>query len=90
MTFDINNKTSLLGTANKNAWDDAYAKASQLASLSGVRLGRANKISILGEPSILRVNYGQLVGAQAQGAPTQISVGNYGVTSNINVDFLIN
>ena len=27
LTFDINNKTSLLGTANKNAWDDAYTKA---------------------------------------------------------------
>lgn len=46
LTFDINNKTSLLGTANRNAWDDAFAKAAELASLSGVRLGRANKIRI--------------------------------------------
>lgn len=48
LTFDINNKTSLFGIANKNAWDDAYSKANELAGLSGVRLGRANKINVLG------------------------------------------
>lgn len=46
LTFDINNKTALFGVASKNAWSNAVDKATQQASLSGVQLGKANRIDI--------------------------------------------
>ena len=89
LSFDIRNKTSLSGTSNKNAWDDAYDKATQQANLTGVQLGKVNRIDVQGEPQVFRQSYNQLVGAATQGTPTQVSVGTYAVTSDIVVSFLI-
>jgi uncharacterized protein len=43
--FDIEDDTSLLRQARAAAWNDALAKASQLAELAGVGLGRAVSIT---------------------------------------------
>jgi uncharacterized protein YggE len=44
LVFSIEDDTALLAAARDSAWDDAQAKATQLASLAGRSLGKALSI----------------------------------------------
>ena len=45
VAFSIEDDAELIAAAREKAWEDAHAKAEQLASLSGVTLGAATSIS---------------------------------------------
>lgn len=85
LVFDISNKTDILRIASTNAWNDAYNKAYQYANLSSATLGRAFAIRIPNQPSYVTQVYNDLVTSS-----NEISVGNFGVSANVEVDFLIN
>ncbi len=69
---------------------DMVAKANQLATLSGVQLGKPYYISETGGFSPLRVAYAEAAFFdQAVGAPTPIQAGEVDVTVSIQAMFAI-
>lgn len=83
--FDISNKTELIKQASTGAWNDAYSKAFQYASLAGATLGRALNIRVPSQPEYVTQIYNDLVTSS-----NDVSVGNFGVSAIVEVDFLVN
>lgn len=84
LVYDISNKTSLIGLASTNAWNNAYNKAYQYANLAASSLGRAFAIRVPSQPAYVTQVYNDLVTSS-----NDIAVGNYVLAASVEVDFLI-
>jgi len=84
--FSLEDNGSLLEAARKRAWEDARAKAEQLAALSGVTLGSPTSISetLTTPPAPVFRASGDL-----EAASTPIQPGSQTVTVTLSVEFSI-
>jgi uncharacterized protein YggE len=88
LSFGIADETSLLGQAREAAWNDAIAKADQLATLSGHTLGKATTITevvqgpVMPMPRIMAADR-----AMSERASTPIQPGTSSVTVTLQVEF---
>lgn len=88
LSFGVADETSLLGRAREAAWNDARAKAEQLATLSGHTLGKATTINetiqgpVLPMPRMMAADAGM-----SERAPTPIQPGTSSVTVTLQVEF---
>lgn len=90
VNFSIEDPKPLEEQARAAAVADMVAKANQLATLSGVQLGKPYYISETGGFSPLRVAYAEAAFFdQAVGAPTPIQAGEVDVTVSIQAMFAI-
>jgi uncharacterized protein YggE len=88
VSFSIEDDTELIAAARAAAWDDAYAKAQQLAELSGTTLGDAIAVSesFVGTDPI--PVYRDFAAADEAGAfETPISAGQQQVAVTLQVQF---
>ena len=87
VSFSIEDDTELIAAARAAAWDDAYAKAQQLAELSGLALGDAVAISesFANEPPI--PVYRELAADEAGSFETSIAAGQQQVAVTLQVQF---
>jgi uncharacterized protein YggE len=87
VSFSIEDDDALLTDARARAWDDAKAKAEQLASLSGVTLGAPTSIteSVSSQPPVYYAS--DMAGGTA--ASTPIEPGSQTITVVLNVQFSI-
>lgn len=83
--FDIEDNTQLLSAAREAAWNDAKAKADQLASLAGRTLGSAQSITETVTSTPPPVVYGAI--AQDARESTPIQPGEQTLTVTITVQF---
>lgn len=83
--FSIEDNESMLDSARERAWEDALAKAEQLASLSGVTLGAPMSIVETLSTPPTPVFRSDLEAASA----TPIQPGSESVTVTLNVEFAI-
>ncbi|NOY55345.1 MAG: SIMPL domain-containing protein [Actinobacteria bacterium] len=84
--FSLEDNGSLLEAARKRAWEDARAKAEQLAALSGVTLGSPTSISetLTTPPApVFRAS------SDLEAASTPIQPGSQTVTVTLSVEFSI-
>jgi uncharacterized protein YggE len=90
VTFSIEDNDALIEAAREAAWNDAKAKAEQLASLSGVTLGDPTVISETFSPTPQPTRFAA-VEAQALDSSfvTPISAGEQQVAVSLNVQFSI-
>jgi hypothetical protein len=87
LRFTVDDEAGLAATARTAAWDDAAAKASQLASLAGRALGAAINITeTMGTPPI-PVRGVAMDMAMAERATTPIQPGTTSVTVTLQVEF---
>ncbi len=87
LSFSIEDDADLIAAAREAAWNDALAKATQLADLSSQTLGTASSISeTVTSPSIPFPYAGDLVGG-AEDTATPIEPGISTVTINLQVEF---
>ncbi len=88
LSFGIADETSLLASAREAAWNDAKAKAEQLAALSGHTLGKATSITetiqgpVVPMPRMMAADM-----AMAERASTPIEPGTSTVTVTLQVEF---
>jgi hypothetical protein len=88
LSFGVADETSLLGHAREAAWNDAKAKAEQLATLSGHTLGKATTITemiqgpVLPMPRMMAADM-----AMSERASTPIQPGTSTVTVTLQVEF---
>jgi uncharacterized protein len=88
LSFGVADETSLLGQAREAAWNDAIAKADQLATLSGHMLGKATTITevvqgpVVPMPRIMAADM-----AMSERASTPIQPGRSSVTVTLQVEF---
>lgn len=87
ISFDIEANDSLVVSAREAAWSDAQSKATQLAALAGVSLGKAVSIQETTTPSGPPIPYA--VEDMAGGAGTPIQPGQQQVSVVIQVEFAI-
>ncbi len=87
ISFDIESNEDLVVSAREAAWNDALAKASQLAELAGVNLGQAVSIQETTTPSGPPIPYA--AEDMAGGASTPIQPGEQQVSVVIQVEFAI-
>jgi uncharacterized protein len=88
VSFSLEDDEALLSDARTRAWNDAYTKAEQLASLSGVSLGSAQSI-VESVSSENPVTYYAAEGAR-DAVSTPIEAGSQKVTVILTVQFSIN
>jgi hypothetical protein len=86
--FDIEESSELVTAAREAAWNDAKAKAEQLAGLAGVTLGRAVSISETFSPAPPPIAFEEFLAAADQAA-TPIQPGEQAVTVTVTVEFSI-
>ena len=88
LSFGVADKTSLMASARESAWNDAKAKAEQLAALSGHTLGKATTITetiqgpVVPMPRMMAADM-----AMAERASTPIEPGTSTVTVTLQVEF---
>lgn len=87
ISFDIESNEDLVVSAREAAWNDALAKATQLADLAGVNLGKAVSIQETTTPSGPPIPYA--ASDMAGGASTPIQPGEQQVSVVIQVEFAI-
>lgn len=90
ISFSIEDTKALEALAREAAVKDMMDKANQLATLTGVSLGKAVSISETGGYSPLRTVYAEAAAFdQGLGAPTPIQAGEVDVTINLQAVFAI-
>ncbi len=90
ISFTVENDDQYLSALRKQAVEDAFKKANQYASLTGVELGAILSLSETGNPSVqsfAEMDYGMR--AMAAPAPSSISGGELEITLSVNVVFSI-
>lgn len=85
--FALEDNKGLLDVARAGAWDDAKAKAEQLAELAGVTLGPPTSINESVSASPPPIYYDRAMAAEA--AATPIEPGQVPVSVNITVTFSV-
>jgi hypothetical protein len=86
--FGIEDETTLQAEAREAAWNDAVAKATHLAALSGQRLGPATSIRETAKSPVAPVRMMADM-AMAERAPTPIQPGTSAVTVTLEVVFAL-
>ncbi len=86
--FDIEDNGALVVAAREAAWNDAFAKAQQLASLAGLELGSAVSISE-STTSAPPIYYDRAYGLAESGDATPIQPGEQQVSVTITVSFAV-
>lgn len=87
VSFSIEDDTELIAAARAAAWDDALAKAEQLATLAGIELGEAKMISeSFSIPAPLPV-YRDFAAADEAVFETPIEAGQQQVAVTLQVQF---
>ena len=87
VSFSIEDDTELIAAARTAAWDDAYAKAQQLAELSGATLGDAVAISESFANAQPGPVYREFAADEAGGIETAIAAGQQQVAVTLQVQF---
>lgn len=87
--FDLEADGALITAAREAAWNDAKAKAEQLAALAEVRLGRAVSISETSSPAPPPIVYAGATAEAAFDAATPIQAGEAVVSVIVTVQFAI-
>lgn len=85
LSFSIEDNDELVSAAREAAWNDALAKAAQLAELSGQSLGEATSITETVSMPPVPVPY--VTEAAADRAETPIEPGTSAVTITLQVQF---
>jgi len=88
LAFSIEDDSELLGMARSAAWNDAEAKATQLAQLSGVTLGKAYSITENIQYEAPPIYYDRAAADSAEGG-TPIEAGQQNVIVTVQVVFSI-
>lgn len=89
VAFSIEDNDALISAARDAAFEDAKAKATQLAELAGVTLGNPITISESFSPAPQPFRYDELAFAEDSAASTPISPGEQSVTVTVAVQFAI-
>jgi len=87
LRFSIEDNAELVTAARQAAWDDAFAKATELADLSGQTLGPATSISETVSNPPVPIPYATDDAAGAERALTPIEPGSSAVTITLEVEF---
>ncbi len=87
LTFGVADETSLLARAREAAWNDAKAKAEQLAALSGHTLGKATSITETIQGPVLPMPRMMAADMAPERASTPIQPGTSSVTVTLQVEF---
>ena len=90
ISFTVENDELYLFALRKQAVEDAFEKATQYASLTGVELGPILSLSEIGNPSVqsfAEMDYGMR--AMAAPASSSISGGELEITLSVNAVFSI-
>ena len=87
VSFSIEDDTELIAAARAAAWDDAYAKAQQLAELSGTTLGNAATISETFANAQPGPVYRDFAADEAGSFETSIAAGQQQVAVTLQVHF---
>lgn len=87
LRFSIEDNADLITAAREAAWNDAMAKATQLAELSGQTLGAATSISETLSNPPTPIPYAAEDAGGAERAMTPIEPGTSAVTINLQVEF---
>jgi uncharacterized protein len=87
LSFGVADETSLLGSAREAAWNDARAKAEQLAALSGHTLGKATSITETVKGPIVPMPRMMAADAGMERASTPIQPGTSSVMVTLQVEF---
>jgi uncharacterized protein len=86
LRFSIEDNAELITAAREAAWNDAFAKATELAALSGQTLGAATSISETVSNPPVPIPYAADAGG-AERAVTPIEPGTSAVTITLQVEF---
>ena len=89
LRFGVDDDAALEASAREAAWNDAVAKATQLASLSSQTLGRATSITETVRSPVVPVRMMAADMAMAEGATTPIQPGTTTVTVDLRVEFAV-
>ncbi len=89
LSFSIEDNAELLQMARTAAWNDAEAKARQLAQLAGLELGAAISITETINYEVPPIYYERDMAASEEGAITPIESGTQDVTVVVQVTFAI-
>jgi len=89
LSFSIEDNAELLQMARTAAWNDAEAKARQLAQLAGLELGAASSITETINYDTPPIYYERDMAAVGEGAATPIESGTQEVTVVVQVTFAI-
>ena len=87
VSFSIEDDTELIAAARAAAWDDARAKAEQLATLAGIELGEAVMISESFSSTAPPAVYRDLAAADEMVFETPIEAGQQQVAVTLQVRF---
>lgn len=87
LRFSIEDNAGLITAAREAAWNDAFAKATELAELSGQTLGSATSISETMSNPPVPIPYAAEDAAGAERALTPIEPGTSAVTITLQVEF---
>ena len=88
--FDLEADGALITAAREAAWNDAKAKAEQLAALAEVQLGKAVSISETSSPSPPPIAYAAAPAEAGADFATPIQPGEASVSVVVQVQFAIN
>ena len=89
LRFSVEDDAALEASAREAAWNDAVAKATQLARLSGQTLGRATSITETVRSPAVPVRMMAADMAMSEGATTPIQPGTTTVTVDLRVEFAV-
>ncbi|MBS1195929.1 MAG: hypothetical protein H6R33_649 [Actinobacteria bacterium] len=89
LSFSIEDNAELLQMARTAAWNDAEAKARQLAQLAGLELGAATSITETINYEVVPIYYDRVMAEGAGDAATPIESGTQDVTVVVQVVFAI-
>lgn len=87
LNFGVADETALKGKAREAAWNDAVAKATQLAELAGKTLGPATSIIETVAPPVTPIRLMTAADTGAERASTPIQPGTSSVTVALQVEF---
>ena len=87
LSFGVADESSLLARAREAAWNDARAKAEQLAALSGHTLGKASSITETIQGPVVPLPRMMAADMAAERASTPIQPGTSSVTVTLQVEF---
>lgn len=87
LNFGVADETALQGKAREAAWNDAVAKATQLAGLAGKTLGSATSIIETVTPPVMPIRLMAAADMGAERAATPIQPGTSSVAVTLQVEF---
>jgi uncharacterized protein YggE len=87
LSFGVADEASLLARAREAAWNDAKAKAEQLAALSGHLLDKATSITETIQGPVLPMPRMMAADMASERASTPIQPGTSSVTVTLQVEF---